>query len=116
MRPEPATSFEEYLSRVESDSHRAELERLRAIIKDVVPDAKEGISYGIPTYKFNKTMVSIAAFKNHCSIFPGHTVQEFLDELKVFKTSTGTIQFSPEAPIPDDLVRRILRARFWPPQ
>lgn len=114
MKSEPATSVEEYLAQVESDSHRVELERLRAIIKDVVPDAKEAISYGIPTYKYNKTMVSIAAFKDHCSFFPGYTVQEFLEELEDYKTSKGTIQFSPDAPIPEELVRRILQARFWP--
>ena len=88
------------------------LTAIRETIREEAPHAKEVISYGIPTYKFNKTMVSIAAFKNHCSFFPGYTVQEFLEELKDYKTSTGTIQFSTEEPIPEELVRSILKARF----
>lgn len=114
MRSSPAASVDEYLSLVESEDARSALSRLRFIIRDEVPESIEGISYGIPTYKLNKTMLSFAAFKNHCSFFPGHTVREFTEELKDYKTSTGTIQFSPEQPLPEALIRAIIRSRFWP--
>lgn len=100
------------MDEIASDDARETLEKLRKIILDEVPEAKEVISYGIPTYKFNKTTVSFAAFKNHCSFFPGHTVREFLDQLGEYKTSKGTIQFPNDRLLPEPLVRSILRARF----
>lgn len=108
------STVDEYIAQIPSEEARASLSRLRSIILSEVPKAKEVISYGIPTYKLNKKMLSIAAFKNHCSFFPGYTVREFADKLKGYKTSTGTIQFSPDHPLPESLVREIVRARFWP--
>ena len=100
-----------YLAEVASDSARTALERLRTIIKDEVPEAEEVISYGIPSFKYCGMLASFAAFKNHCSFFPGMATQDFLHELTEFKTATGTIQIKPEKPIPEDLLRRILRQR-----
>lgn len=114
MRSETAKSVDAYLAAVESGSARDALSRLRSIIREEAPDAEEVISYGIPTYKLNKTMMSFAAFKNHCSLFPGYTVQEFADQLKAYKISKGTIQFTPGNPLPEPLVRAIVQARFWP--
>lgn len=47
-----------------------------------------------------------------CSFFPGTTVAEFADRLRGFKTSKGTIQFTPDHPLPEDLVRAIVRRRI----
>ena len=113
MKGEPARSVDEYLLQVPSAEAWAELVRLRAIILEEVPEGVESISYGIPMVKYNKTTLGYAAFKNHCSFFPGHTVRYFLDDLVGFKTSKGTIQFTPEKPIPDALLRTIIKARFF---
>ena len=113
MKGNVPASIDEYLEGIESDDARSALQRLRKIIREEVPGATECISYEIPTFKFNKTIVCIAAYKKHCSFFPGHTVRDFLDELKDFKTSKGTIQFQPDKPIPEPLVRAILRARYF---
>jgi uncharacterized protein YdhG (YjbR/CyaY superfamily) len=107
----PPTSVDEYLAAVASDEARAALSELRATIRSEVPEAEEVISYGIPTFKLNGFIVSFAAFKNHCSFFPGHTVRDFAGELTGFKTSKGTIQFLPNKPLPEALVRAIVRAR-----
>jgi uncharacterized protein YdhG (YjbR/CyaY superfamily) len=108
--PVPET-VDAYLAAVETPGAREALERLRSIIKQAVPDAEEVISYGMPGYKLNGYLVGFAAFKNHCSFFPGHTVADFAEELNGFKTSAGTIQFTPDHPIPEGLVRSILAAR-----
>lgn len=104
-------SVDEYLAGIPSEAARASLVRLREIIREEVPNAQETISYGIPSYKLNGYLVGFAAFKNHCSFFPGHTVANFADRLTGFKTSAGTIQFRPDHPLPEPLVREILRAR-----
>ena len=90
---------------------REALVRLRAIIREEAPDAEELISYRIPLYKLHGMLVGFAAFKNHCSFFPGHTVRDFEEQLKEFKISKGTIQFRPNKPVPEDLIREIIRAR-----
>src|SRR5262245_34994378 len=66
-----AEDIDDYLSRVPPDP-RATLEKLRKDIKSAAPKAVETISYGIPTFKYrDRMLVSFAAFKEHCSFFPG---------------------------------------------
>lgn len=105
----PAT-VDAYLEAV-PDAQRPSLERLRAIIRDELPEAEETLKYGIPTFKLGGYVVSFAAFKGHCSLFPGHTVKEFAQELAGFKVANGTIQFREGKELPEDLVRRIVRSR-----
>jgi len=108
---EASPAVDDYLAKVESAEARSALDHLRDVIQKEVPDAQEVISYGIPSYKLDGYLVGFAAFKNHCSFFPGSILDEFKGELTSFKTSAGTIQFKPQAPLPDDIVQRIIRAR-----
>jgi uncharacterized protein YdhG (YjbR/CyaY superfamily) len=112
MSKDQSSPVDEYLAAVEWAEAREALSRLRAIIRDEVPDADEVISYGMPGYKLNGPIVWFAAFKNHCSLFAAHTVGDFTEELKGYKISKGTIQFKPDKPLPEALVRAIVRARL----
>lgn len=105
--------IDDYLKNV-SPEHKAELERVRKIVKTVVPDAEETISYGIPAFKYNgQPLLYFAAFKNHMSLFPTSGPTEALkDKLKDFVVSKGTIQFTVEKPIPDTLIKEILLNRL----
>ena len=89
------------------------LERVRQIIKNTVPEAVEFISYKMPAYHFHGMIGGFAAFKNHCSFFPwnAQTIIDFAAELKDFKTSAGTIQFTTDKPLPEELLQKILRYR-----
>ena len=104
---------EEYLAGVPT-TQRKTLERLRRIIKSVVPEAVEVISYQIPTFKLNgRMLVSYAAFHEHCSFFPGAgPVDAHEDELKSFATSKGTVRFTPEKPLSTALVKKLVRTRI----
>jgi uncharacterized protein YdhG (YjbR/CyaY superfamily) len=106
-------NVEEYMSQV-PQPQRAALERLRNTIKSIVPDATEVISYEIPTFKLNgRMLVSYAAFKKHCSFFPGAgPVATHADDLKSFQTSKGTIQFTPEHPLSMALVKKLVKTRI----
>lgn len=110
MKP-PAANVDAYLDQIENPAYRKQLDHLRKLIQSTVPEAEECISYGIPTYKHFGMVVSFAAFAKHLSFFPGHTVADFQDQLKGFKTSKGTIQFTPENPLPDELVTAIVQHR-----
>ena len=92
---------------------RATLEKLRATIKSVVPKAREVISYQMPAFKLERGIMCYAAFKNHCSVFPGaRAIAELADELKDYKTSKGTMQFALDRPLPARLIKKIVRVRL----
>ena len=108
---ERSPEVDAYLSQVEREDFRKALEHLRELIFAEAPDANECISYGMPGYKHHGYLVGFAAFKGHCSFFPGGTALNYADRLEAFKISKGTIQFTPDNLIPEDLVREIVRTR-----
>jgi uncharacterized protein YdhG (YjbR/CyaY superfamily) len=89
------------------------LKKFRSVIHDIVPDATEAITYGIPTFKLNgKNLVHFGAFKDHTSFFPTSSgVSNFKDELKNFEISKGTIKFPLDKEIPWDLISKITKFR-----
>lgn len=103
---------ESYLAKL-SDDQKKPLEQIRNLVKEMAPDAIEGISYGMPGFKYKgKYLLGYAAFKDHLSFFPTSTpVEAFQKELKDFKISKGTIQFTAENPIPEELLKQIIEYR-----
>jgi len=108
-----ARDVDDYLSRL-PDEPRAALEKLRQTIKSFVPDATEVISYQIPTFKYqDRMLISYAAFKEHCSFFPGAApIEAHRDELKSYQISKGTIQFPASKPLPAALVKKLVKTRL----
>jgi uncharacterized protein YdhG (YjbR/CyaY superfamily) len=110
--PGPA-SVEEYLAAL-PEKPRAALEHLRRTIKAAVPGATETISYQMPAFKLDgRFLVSYAAFKDHCSLFPAsQAVREALgDKLEPYLSGKGTLRFAAGEPIPAALVKRIVKTR-----
>ena len=104
-------TIDEYIALFSKDVRNI-LEALRKAIRDVAPQAEEGISYQIPTYKLNGNLVHFAAFKDHISFFPTSSgIEAFKVKLKSYKTSKGTIRFPLDEPIPFDLIKEIVRFR-----
>lgn len=106
--------FDEYLVTV-PEPQRAELERIRQVVRRTVPDAEEGTSYGMPAFKYkNRPLLGFRASKNHLSVFPfsPEAVDAARDELAGFDLSKGTVRFTPEKPIPDSALQRLLRERL----
>jgi uncharacterized protein YdhG (YjbR/CyaY superfamily) len=112
MRESIPEDIKSYISKAPKEV-RAKLVQFRRIIKTTVPDAVEGISYGMPCYKYYKrVLVYFAAFKNHVSIFPGpDAIAAFKKELSSYKTSKGTIQFQLDKPLPLGLIKKIVAYR-----
>jgi uncharacterized protein YdhG (YjbR/CyaY superfamily) len=95
-------------------SVQAKLKLLRRAIRKAIPKAEEGISYQIPTYKLNGThVIYFAGWKEHYSLYPIHEslVEAFKKELAGCKASKGTLRFPLSAPVPSDLIERIVRFR-----
>ena len=109
---EPKT-IDEYLD-AQPEKVKTVLSKLRQTIKKTAPKAEEVISYKMPGFNYHGMLVYFAAFKNHCSLFGGNSTltNEMKDELKKYKTSKGTIQFTVENPLPTTLVKKIVKARM----
>jgi uncharacterized protein YdhG (YjbR/CyaY superfamily) len=104
---------EAYLASVPEPS-RTTLETIRAVIRAVVPEeATEGLSYGMPAFRYKGVLVGYAAFKNHCSFFPMNAslIDTLQEELKEYRTSKGTLQFPVDKPLPAALVKKMVKAR-----
>ena len=104
-------NIDEYLRALPDDQRRA-LTALRAQIKAAAPAAEEYIGYGLAGFKLDgKPLIYMGAAKNHCAIYGARADSALADKLKGFKQSKGTIQFSPDKPIPASVVKLIVKAR-----
>ena len=104
---------DEYLAAL-PDDQRGALAHLRSVIESAAPEAVLAMSYGVPTFKLRRGLVSIGAAKRHCALYvmSPAVLESFADDVAGFDTSKGTIRFTPDAPLPDELVRRIVAARI----
>lgn len=88
------------------------LQHLRKSIHDLIPEAEETISYGIPTFRLYGNLVHYAAYKNHIGFYPGAAgIEIFKDKLSGYKLSKGTVQFPIDEPLPFDLILEIVQYR-----
>jgi uncharacterized protein YdhG (YjbR/CyaY superfamily) len=116
-RPNPDSGSAEVdavLAGLSSDV-KAALEQLRVTIAAAAPEAVEGVSYGVPAFRYRgRPLVSFGAGKNHCSFYvQSPTVMErHRDLLTGYDTTKGTIHFQPDTPLPDDVVTTLVRARM----
>jgi uncharacterized protein YdhG (YjbR/CyaY superfamily) len=107
------SEVDRYLASLEQPK-RATLEALRRTILDILPEAEECISYGLPAFRVQgKVIAGFAAFKNHLSYLPhsGSVFHEFEGELSQYKTSKGALQFPIDTPLPKALVKRLIAVR-----
>ena len=112
-QPKPQT-VDAYLARVPEPA-RSSLKKVRAAVWSVAPpETAEGISYGIPMFKYQGMLFGYAAFKNHCSLFPTSlaVMDTFKNDLKNFEVSKGTIRFPLDKPPSAALIKKLVRARL----
>jgi len=109
-----AAEVDEYLAGLD-ETKRATLEALRATILAVVPDAEQGLSYGVPAFKVQgKAVAGFAAHKAHLSYLPhsGSVVAELGDALAGHETSKGSVKLPVDEPLPRPLVEQLIAARL----
>jgi uncharacterized protein YdhG (YjbR/CyaY superfamily) len=112
MKRTTPKTIDQYLAGLVADQ-RAALQRLRRAIRAAAPGAEECISYRIPAFRYEgRMLVWFGASASHCAFYPGGIVARFVKELTSYKLSKGTIRFQPDHPLPDALVRKIVKARI----
>lgn len=107
------TVIDDYFKKIEP-AKRKQLERIREIAKQIVPDAKEVISYGMPTLQYKgKSFLGFNAHANHTGIYPygGEEIEVFKDKLKIYGLSSGAIRVPYDKPIPENLLKEIIKHR-----
>jgi uncharacterized protein YdhG (YjbR/CyaY superfamily) len=107
------TAVDEYLESLDAPAREA-FEHVRRLVTTLVPDAEEGTSYGMAALKYrHKPLLGFRAAKSHLSIFPfsPEAVDAVRDRLDGFDLSKGTVRFSVDKPIPDEVLRDIVRHR-----
>lgn len=109
-----APDIDSYLAALDKTEREA-LQRLRRSILDVVPDAEECISYGMPAFKVHgKTVAGFAAFKNHLSYLPhsGSVLSTLAADLAAYEVTKGSLHFTVDEPLPTSLVTRLVATRM----
>ena len=106
--------IDEYLATLD-EPRRATLTSLRDTIMAVIPEAEQGISYGMPAFKRRgKTIAGFAAFKNHLSYLPhsGSVIPQLAEETAAYTSTKGSLHFPVDEPLPEALVRKLLEVRM----
>jgi uncharacterized protein YdhG (YjbR/CyaY superfamily) len=105
------TSVDEYIARAPKAMQR-QLRELRALIKEVAPEASERISYGMPFYEYKGRLVYFASMTGYIGLYiPPPIIANHAEELKAYKTTKSAIHL-PADTIPATLVRKLIRARM----
>jgi uncharacterized protein YdhG (YjbR/CyaY superfamily) len=114
MDTKKQATIDDFLANVSPEA-RAALEQLRGWIREAAPDAVETIAYGVPAFKYRgRPFVSFGATQNHCAFYVQSpaVMEAHGDELATYDTSKGTVRFTPDAPLPRDLVMKLVKARM----
>lgn len=104
------TSIDEYISTFPEEVQKR-LEQLRATIKATAPEAKETISYNIPTFTLNgKYLIYFAGWKHHISIYPIPPGSESFDkQVAKYVEGKGTLKFPIDKPLPLKLIAKMVK-------
>ncbi|WP_394250485.1 iron chaperone [Arthrobacter pityocampae] len=106
-------SVDDALAAVEEPDQRC----LRAVIataREARPDAVDGVSYGMPALLLGgKPLLAVAATARHLSLYPfsSTVIESVVPRLEGFSRSRGTIRFTADHPLPEELVLEIVRLR-----
>lgn len=105
-------SIDEYIA-AQPDDVRPLLHDIRETIRAAAPEAKEKISWQMPTFWQGENLIHFAVFKKHIGLYPGvEATSEFKERLAGYKTSKGTIQLPLGKPIDFELITDIVRWRI----
>jgi len=111
--PPPAPDVRDYYDGLR-DPARATLLAVRAAVLAAAPDAVEVMTYGMPGFRISAGLLAgLRVATRHAAYYPmsGAVVAALADALAGLDTAKGTVRFSLDAPLPADLVARLVAAR-----
>lgn len=96
-------------------AQRSTLQQLRETILEIIPDAGQCISYGLPAFRVQGRVVAgFGAFKSHLSYLPhsGSVLSELGDEVARYGGTKSSLHFDTHTPLPKPLVNKLITVRL----
>jgi uncharacterized protein YdhG (YjbR/CyaY superfamily) len=88
------------------------LSQLRQVIRSAAPDAKEKISYGMPSYEQRGRLAYFAGYEGHVGLYGvAHAAIETDDDVARYLESQSTLRFPVGQKLPVTLIRKLIKAR-----
>jgi len=106
--------FAEYVASVADPASRAALLHAWEVAAAASPEAAEGNSYGMPALKLGTSpLFAVQARARYLSMYPFSppVLVALADRLDGFTRSKGSVQFTADQPIPDDVIVELVRLR-----
>ena len=106
--------IDDYPEKIEP-AKREQLERIRSIARNAVPEAEEAIAYKMPTLKYRgKPFLGFDAHKSHIGIYPysSEVISMLGDALRGYATSSGAIRVPLDRPMPESLLLSLIHRRL----
>ena len=106
-------TVDDYLA-LQPEPQRSTLEALRATLREILPDAEETLSYGVPAVRIDAGIVAgYAGFKGHCGYYPhsASVLDNAGDLVDGYERSAGTLRFPIDEPLPHGVVERLVELR-----
>lgn len=105
------TTVDAYLERVDP-ARREELRRILELVRSLVPEVEEKLSYGMPTLGYRgQALVYVTASQKHMSFYPSSmAIEELRPRLTGYTLSAHAIQFTLERRLPDELIEDLVLA------
>lgn len=108
LRTDEPGTVDEYIA-AQDPKVRPHLIAVREAVRKGIPEAKEIISWGMPTYRGKRNVVHFAATKQYVSLSAGFMASiQFAEELKEYRVIKGTIQLPYEKPVPGELIEKVV--------
>ena len=95
--------------------HRKTMLEMRSRILQVIPRAEEVVSYGMPAFKVNGSVVAgLLANKKHVGYYPfsGSVLTNFKKELESYSHTKSAIHIPPDQPLSKSLISKLIKARI----
>ena len=106
------TTIDEYIAQFPEDVQHI-LVKIRALIKELAPNAVEKISYQMPGFYLNGMLVWFAGHEHYIGFYPkGSGIEAYKTEISAYEWSKGAVQFPLDQPIPYELIRKIVKFRI----
>ena len=106
-------SIDEYIASFPVNIQKI-LEDIRSTINVAAPNAKEKISYQIPTFELNgRNLIHFAGWKKHISLYPIPAGDEaFEKKIAKYVAGKGTLKFPLDKPLPLELIKEVVNLRL----
>jgi uncharacterized protein YdhG (YjbR/CyaY superfamily) len=109
-KPKVAKDIDEYIAGA-PEQVRPILERVRRTIARAAPEAREAISYAIPTFVSTKNLIHFAAYARHIGVYPVPRAARANARISAYATGKGTLRFPLDEPLPYPLITQVVKMR-----